>query len=244
MSQEATTTPAPAPNNLTSSLTNIAFNIVIPILVLNKLSLKIGATQALILALAFPLTYGLHDYIKNKKLNYISLLGLLNVLFTGGLALLNVSGIWYAVKEATFPTLIGLFVLGSAFTKKPFIKMIFMNPQLMKLELLDEKLKERNTTEEFQLLLKNSTLLLSGTFAISAFLNYFVARYTFTSIDATLSAEERALLLNDQIAANTAWSNIIITGTSMICLMAILWFLLRGIKKLSGLKLDQIMREG
>lgn len=234
----------PAPHNISTSLLNLAFNIVIPILVLNKLSLKIGPTQALLLALAFPLSYGAYDLIQNRKLNYISLLGLLNVLFTGGLALLSVSGIWYAVKEATFPSLIGLFVLGSAFTKKPFVKMLFMNPQLMKLELLEEKLKEKNTSEDFQVLLKNTTILLAGTFGISAVLNYVVARYTFTHIDPDLSAEQRALLLNDQIAANTAWSNIIITGTSMVCLMAILWFLLRGIKKLSGLKLDEIMKEG
>lgn len=230
-------------NNLTSSLSNLAFNIIIPILVLNKLSLKLGPTQALLLALAFPLSYGIHDFIKSRKINYISLLGLLNVLFTGGLALLEVSGIWYAVKEASFPSLIGIFVLASAFTKRPFIKTLFMNPQLMKLELLQEKLRERENEDAFQTLLKNSTILLAGTFGISAVLNYAVARYTFTHIDPTLPSEQKALLLNEQIAANTAWSNIIITGTSMVCLMAILWFLLRGIKTLSGLKLDEILKE-
>ncbi|WP_374030368.1 VC0807 family protein [Bdellovibrio bacteriovorus] len=101
-----------------NGLLNIVFNIVLPVLILNKLSKFIGPFWALVLALAFPLGYGAYDLIKRKKFNAFSALGLLNVLLTGGLALLGLHGFWFAVKEAAFPALVGLFVLGSAFTKK------------------------------------------------------------------------------------------------------------------------------
>ena len=107
---------------------NLIFNIALPVFILNKLSKTIGPLNALILALAFPLAYGAYDLIKRKKVNAFSILGLLNVSLTGGLALMGLNGFWFAVKEAAFPALVGCFVLGSAFTKKPFIETLFLNP--------------------------------------------------------------------------------------------------------------------
>ena len=57
-------------------------------------------------------------------MNYISVLGLLNILFSGILTILALGGIWFAVKEAFFPLLIGGFVLASSFTLNPFFKTI------------------------------------------------------------------------------------------------------------------------
>ena len=79
---------------------NILFNVAAPVFILNKLSAKLGSKEALLLALAFPLLYGAYDLIKKKKVNYFSLLGLLNVLATGSLAIMGLTGIWFAVKEA------------------------------------------------------------------------------------------------------------------------------------------------
>ena len=89
---------------------NLLVNIAIPVLILNKLSQKIGPTQALILAVAFPLTYGIYDLIRRKKWNAFSLLGLLNVSITGSLAVFGLGGVWFQIKEAAFPLLIGIFV--------------------------------------------------------------------------------------------------------------------------------------
>ena len=121
-----------------NSWMNLIFNIILPVLILNKLTKYLGPLNALLLALAFPLCYGIYDLIKRKKVNAFSALGLINVSVTGGLALLGIHGFWFAVKEAAFPTLVGLFVFGSAFSKKPFIESIFLNPGVMKVDLLEE----------------------------------------------------------------------------------------------------------
>ncbi|WP_374033213.1 VC0807 family protein [Bdellovibrio bacteriovorus] len=236
----STTQQAPPKEN---GLLNIVFNIVLPVLILNKLSKFIGPFWALVLALAFPLGYGAYDLIKRKKFNAFSALGLLNVLLTGGLALLGLHGFWFAVKEAAFPALVGLFVLGSAFTKKPFIETLFLNPALMKVDLLEERLKEKGKQKEFHDHMKSATVWLSLSFAFSAICNFILARKIFINIDSTLSADAQSTVLNEQIAQMTTWSMAIIMVPSMIFLLGIFWYLMRGIKQHSGLSTEELLKE-
>ena len=106
-----------------NSFTNILFNILIPVLILNK-GHKYGldAKASVVIALAFPLFFTVKSLVQEKKFDFVSLLGLLNVLISGVLTLLTLGGIWFAVKEAAFPLLIGCFVLASSFTKNPFFQ--------------------------------------------------------------------------------------------------------------------------
>ena len=129
---QKTSAPA-APEN---GLFNLAFNILFPILILKYLTERIGALPTLVLALAFPVGYGIYDGLKRKKANVFSILGMTNVLLTGGLAVLGLGGIWFSIKEAAFPALVGLFVFLSAYSQKPFIKTLFVNPQLINIDLL------------------------------------------------------------------------------------------------------------
>ena len=222
---------------------NLIFNILLPVLILNKVSKFIGPFPALLLALAFPLGYGAYDLIQRKKVNAFSVLGLLNVLFTGGLALMGLNGFWFAVKEAAFPCLVGLFVLGSAFTKRPFIETLFLNPALMKVDLLEERLKEKDKKAEFHAHMKKATLLLSLSFAFSAVLNFVLAKRIFINIDPTLTPEAQSIILNEQIAQMTTWSMAVIMVPSIIFLIAIFLYLLKGIKNYAGLSTEELLKE-
>lgn len=222
---------------------NILFNIVLPVLILNKLSKFIGPLAALVLALAFPLGYGAYDLVKRKKTNAFSVLGLLNVLFTGGLAVLGLNGFWFAVKEAAFPTLVGLFVLGSAFTRRPFIETLFLNPSVMKVDLLEQKLAEHGKQTEFHEHMRKATYWLSLSFVFSAVCNFVLARRIFTQIDPSLTPDAQSLVLNEQIADMTTWSMAIIMVPSILFLLGIFWYLMRGIKQHSGLSMEDLMQE-
>lgn len=222
---------------------NILFNIVLPVFILNRLTKHLGPGGALILALAFPLSYGAYDLFKRRKTNAMSILGLLNVGVTGGLAFLGLTGFWFAVKEATFPLMVGLFVLGSAFTKKPFIETLFLNPAMMKVDLLEERLKEKGKQIEFHAHMRKATMWLAGSFAFSALLNFLLARRIFLEMDPALSSDERSMLLNDQIAQMTSYSMLVIMIPSMIFLMGIFWYLLKGIKENSGLSAEELLQE-
>lgn len=226
-----------------NGLLNLAFNIIIPVLILNKLSKFIGPLAALVLALAFPLGYGIYDLVKRKKTNAFSVLGLLNVLFTGGLALLGLNGFWFAVKEAAFPSLVGIFVLGSAFTKRPFIETLFLNPSIMKVDLLEQRLQEHGKQKEFHEHMRKATYWLSLSFVFSAVCNFVLARRIFINIDTSLSPEAQSLMLNDQIAEMTTWSMAIIMVPSILFLLGIFWYLMRGIKQYSGLSTEDLLQE-
>lgn len=224
-----------------NSLLSILFNIAIPVLVLNKLSRPLGSVGALVLALSIPLLYGAYDLVRVKKINFFSILGLLNVLITGGLALLGLKGLWFAIKEAAFPFLIGIFVFFSAYTKKPFIESLFLNPSMFKIELIWQQLAERRQATQFHRYIKWSTIFLSISFFISSLLNFFIAESIFKPIDDTLSAEAQSEILNGQIAQMTTTGQLIIMLPSFLLLLGIFWYLIHGIQKTTGLHWEDLL---
>ncbi len=86
-------------------LFEVLFNVIIPSFILMKFSGEehLGTAMALVVALAFPLVYGGMDLIRNKKFNFISALGFISVLLTGGIGLLELDTRWLALKEALIP---------------------------------------------------------------------------------------------------------------------------------------------
>lgn len=220
---------------------SLLFNIVIPVLILNKGSNYLGTTYALLIALAFPITYGLYDWYQRRKTNVISILGLLNVGLTGGLALSGLTGIWFAVKEAAFPALIGLFVLGSAFTKKPFISSVFLNEQFVRVQIIEAKVSEFGKQLEMEKLLKLSTILLSLSFALSAYLNFALAQYVFKPIDQ--ASPQAAEILNQQIAQMTSWSFVVIMIPTITFLSAVYWYFMTRLSKITGLSHSTIFKQ-
>ena len=100
---------------------NLGFNLILPILLLNKGKSWFGkylepyfenaAVGVLLIALAFPVGYFVYDYVTRKKYNIFSIIGLLSVLLTGGIGILNIPTEWFAVKEAAIPLILGLAVV-------------------------------------------------------------------------------------------------------------------------------------
>lgn len=222
-------------------LLNLIFNIFLPIFILNKGHNLLGLSSfwTLILALTFPFGFGLYDLLKNKKTNFLSILGLINVSITGSLALLGLGGIWFSVKEAAFPLLVGLFVAFSSRSKKPFMETLFFNPSLVNTELIDEKLNQSNSGEAFSKLMKKSTLLLSISFLISGLVNFILAERIFLPLE-NLSPEQHSLALNAQLAEMTKWSMAVLLIPSMIFMMGLFFYVVKKIETLTGLTQEQI----
>jgi hypothetical protein len=234
--------PEKTPETKDNALVNILFNVVIPVFILNKGSERLGAPTALLLALAFPIAFGIWDSRRRKQINMISVLGVINVSITGGLALTGLGGLWFCAKEAAFPALIGAFVAFTAWGKKPFIQTMLINPQAMNIDLIDQKISERGAQNEFQSLLKKSTLMLAASFFVSSILNYIVALRVFLPFESSLSSEAKAQILNQQIAQMTSLSLLSIMLPSMIILMLVLFYLLNRLGKITGLTMNELMK--
>lgn len=227
------------PKRTESPWLNLIFNIALPVLILNKGGAHIGPLYALVLAIFFPLAYGLHDLYKSHKINWISVLGLLNVLLTGGLALLGKTGLWFAFKEAAFPLLIGIFVWFSASTKKPALSYFVLNPQAFNLEKMNQQLDTPEKKSAFDQLVRHSTQLLSLSFAVSALLNFWLAARIFSPIDVSLSADIQSQQLNEQIAKMTQMSFVVILVPSLVILLGIILHFSSRFKKITGTPLEE-----
>ncbi len=222
-------------------LVNLVANVVLPVLILKELSAW-SPLKALILALAFPLGYGLWSYWKSKRINFISLLGLMNTLFTGGFALFKLDGFWFVVKEAAFPFMIGCFVLFSAFRKQPFLKMMLFETGALNTEEILKRIQESQKTAQLLRLFQKGTFFFSLTFFFSAFLNFVLAYRIFTKISVDLSEAEQTALLNQQIAEMTWQGYAVIFAPSIVFFFLILYFFFRSLSKLTGLDFDHLIQ--
>ncbi len=227
--------PAPKRENI---LVNLVCNVVLPTLILMKLSKPeyLGPKLALLTALAFPVGYGLYDLATRRTFNFLSALGFTATLATGGLALLKLDPFWFAVKEAVVPSLIGLTVLVSHMVGRPLVRSMLFNEQVLNVGKIEATIVERSQQKAFAGLLWQSSGLLAASFALSAGLNFALARFLIT-------AQPDTELFNEQLGRLTAWSWPVIVVPSMAMMMFALWRLLKGVERLTGLPMDELFQE-
>jgi intracellular septation protein A len=220
-----------------NALTDLIINIVIPSVILMKLSgeAELGSVGALLLALAFPIGLGIYELVRYRKLNYIAILGLVSVLLTGGIGLLALDPKWLAIKEALVPGVIGLVVWGSTFTRYPIVSKMIFNDTVLNLSLIHEKLKENAQISEFEQCLKRSNFLFSATFFFSSVMNYGLARWIVTSPAGTEA-------FNEELGKMTLLSYPVIAIPSMLMMLGIFYFVWRQLKQMTALETQQIFK--
>lgn len=236
MTSHQKTPPAPAAKQ-ENMLFNIFFNILLPVIILSKGGRFVESPAVvMIVALSFPVCYFFYDLKRRKKYNFFSIIGFVSVLLTGGVGLLALPRFWFIVKEAAIPFLFGLAVIISLKTRYPLIRTLFFNPQIFDVERLKTSLRERRNEAAFEGLLFNGTLLLSVTFFISAVLNWILASRIIQTEPAVDAAQ-----FNIEVGKMTGWSWLIIALPSMIMLMGIFFYLIRGATRMTGLKMDDLL---
>lgn len=85
-------------------------------------------------------------------------------------------------------------------------------------------------------LLRQATGLLALSFFFSAVLNYIVAS-AFIKTEPSVDAAQ----FNAEVGAMTGWSYLIIAVPSMILLFGIMYWVVRGIKRHSGLSFEEAL---
>lgn len=220
-------------------LIDIVVSIVIPSIILTKFSGEdsLGPVNGLLTALSFPTVYFFYEWFNEKKANIISVLGVISVLLTGGVGLLQLDPHWIAVKEAAIPAIIGLVVLISLKTPFPLVKKLIYSDAIIDTEKVGLALKEKDNEAAFETLLTKTSYLLAASFLLSSILNYVLAKMIVVTNPA-----ENAVAFNEEIGKMTALSYPVIVIPSTIVLGFALWNLIRGIKKLTGLSLESVFK--
>lgn len=225
-------------NTKPKPLTELLITLIIPSIILMKFSgpKDLGAVNALLLALAFPLFWGTRDLLKQHKLNLFAALGVISILLTGGIGLLQLDTQWLAIKEAAIPGLIGLAVAVSAHTRYPLVRVLLYTPAIMDVERIQRSLAERGNHAAFESRLRIATWMLAGSFLFSSVMNFFLATWIVVSPTGTPA-------FNEELGRLTLLSYPMIALPSMLIMMVALYYLARSIRDLAGLKLTEALKQ-
>ena len=251
-------------------LTNILVNVLVPIMALTMMSddpaileklqaegidakeprpWHLGPVKALIIALALPLCYGLWFFFRHRRLNFFSVVGLTSVLLTGGLTLY----LWqedgsvrsnaptlFGIKEGSIPLILGLAIFGSHWTKNPLLNTFLYSPQIFDIGKIERAVQERDAGQGYKRLLFTCTILFSASFLVSTLANFFLAQHFLGDIDFNDKLEARRQY-NNGVGKLTFWGFIAIGVPILVILMFVMWHLVKGIKRLTGLDTEEIL---
>ena len=244
-------------------LANILINVIVPVLILSYLSKDpelqerlgkiarpwhIGPLKAMALALLLPLGYGVWHFIKTRKGNFFSALGLVSVLLSGGLTLYlwNANGtvkpnagILFGLKEALIPLALGVAILVSHRTPTPLIRVFLYNDSIFDIPKIERRVAELSAMAEYERLMLGATRLFATSFFLSSLMNLGLAQWFFRGFDA--SAIDALETYNAIIARLTGWGFAVIGVPILIFLFFTLRRLLKGLGQLTGMKDDELM---
>lgn len=246
-----------------SPLANILINVLIPVLALSYLSKDpaiqemlgkdvrvwhIGPLRALFVALAFPIFYGVWFFVKTRKMNFFSGLGLFSVLLTGGLTLFlwNEDGtvkehaaVLFGLKEASIPFVLGVAIVASHWSKTPLLRTFLYSDSLFDIAKIERKVGELGKWEEYGKVLLGATVLFSFSFFVSTVMNFGLAMYFLGNLDH--AAADAMSEYNARVAKVTGWGFLVIGVPIMAFLFFTLSRLLKGLRGITGFEDEDLM---
>lgn len=215
---------------------NLLLTIVVPVVILTRFSgeNQLGPDRGLVLALAFPIGFAIHELIRQRKISAAPIIGVVSVLLTGGFRLFDIPPRWFAIKEAAIPAVLALAILVSAWIGRPLAR-VFLN-QMLDSERVSAALAERGTTEEYEQRTAKATYFLAAAFVLSAILNFALARIVVTS-------DPGSDAFNKELGRMTALSYPVITLPVMVVLIGTILYVLSTVTKLTGMDAEEAMKK-
>lgn len=221
------------------SLFEITVTLLLPSLILMQ-GAKIevlGPAGALALALSLPIGWALREWLTQRGFSVFAALGVVSLVLTGGIGLLELDTRWLAVKEAAVPAVLGLVVVASVFTRKPLVRALLYTPALLDTDKIDTALAARGNQAVFEARLRMATWMLAGSFAFSALMNYLLATWLVTSPTGSAA-------FNEELGRLTLLSYPMIALPATLMMLAVLYYLASHVKRLAGLGLNDVLRGG
>lgn len=222
------------------ALADLVLTVVLPSLALEFLSKpeRLGPAWALGVALIIPAGYGIWCFLQKRGLNFFSVLGLIAVIVTGGLGLLNLTATWFAAKEAAFPILLGLAFPLSHRWGKPLIEELLLNPQVINRKACQKALDTPVKESAFAAVLKKASWAMAAATFASAVANSILAIQLIGEHAPGSEAYVKAI-------GKLNWLGFIIIGFPLLFVtIGLLLWLLRRVCAITGLERDDLLNPG
>ena len=240
-------------------MANILVNVIAPVVVLSFLSKDaslqddpkpwhIGPLWAMIIGLALPIGYGIWFFIKQRRANFFSILGLISVMLTGGLTLYlwNAdgtvkpnAGLLFGIKEGMIPLMLGVAVLMSHRRATPMIRTFLYNDSLFDIAKIENRVKEEGREDAYDRVLVGATRLFATSFFISSLMNLGMAQWFFRDFDPT--AAKALEEFNSIVGRIMGWGFAVIGLPILVFLFLTLRKLMKGLREVTGFKDEELM---
>lgn len=239
--------------NQESSLLDIFVNVIAPVLILSHMSKEdgkfwhLGPIVAMCIALALPLGFGIWHFIKNKTVNLFSFVGLIAILMTGLITIYlfyyeesrEHVAIIFGIKEAVVPLVLGSLFIITHSKKSPLLKTFLYNESLFDVNRIEKTVKEKSEEADYKKLLWQSSLIMFGSFCLSAAANLFLSIYFFQDLEA--SAENWKVEYNEIVGKITGYGFLVIGLPFFFVMAFILYFLMKRLKSITGLSSEEVL---
>lgn len=218
-------------------LLNLALNLVAPVLFLKKAPQWFGLDPlpVLVIALLFPTAYFCYDLWLRKKANPISILGFVSVFLTGSVGAFHLPRLWFLIKEAALPVLIGAAVVLTQKTRSPLVKTFLFNESVFDIPRIEAVLKERQREAEFTALLSRCTWMIAGSFLLSGAIQWGLAAHI-----VTVEPADNPALFNEQVSDVVWISHLVVMIPALAITGVALWQLVKGLERLTALPFEQL----
>ena len=243
-------------DNGTKSLLNVLLSVLAPVLILDHCStsgpglLELGTTWAMVVALALPLGCGVWMFLEHRKVDPITLFGLMGTILTGVVTIYANTGDggairpdtpwWYAAKEALIAALLGGAMLVTARRRDSMLRLFIYSDSLFDVALIEKTIQAAAQTDAYNRLLWKASAFTASTLFFSAAANFCLALYFLLPV-LKQPAEKQILEYNYAVSSMTWWGYLVIGVPLMITLILVMRYLLRKLGELSGLDRDALL---
>lgn len=195
----------------------------------------LGPKYSLAIALLFPLGYGIYDFFRVRKVNFISVLGFVSVLLTGTFGLLELNPLLLAIKEASVPLVIAIFVAISIRMNRNVVSSLFFNEEVFDMQRVYSVLDERGKRQEYDLMFRKASYWVVVSFLLSSILNFTLARIILQSPPGTEA-------YTAEIGKLTGLSFPVIAVPCTVILVVVMFYIIKKITQMTDIPMEELLK--
>lgn len=237
-------------DNGLKNLLNVLLSVLAPVIILEKCSAQgdsvwhLGTTWAMVVALSLPIACGIYSFATTRKVEMLTVFGLLGTVLTGLVTLYAQTGAsealrpdtpwWYAAKEALIPLLLCGAVLITANRPESLLRAFVYSDSLFDIPSIEQAVDRLGQQHDYRALLRSANLMLAGSLVVSATANFALALFFLLPV-LDLPAAQQAEQYNYAVGKMTWWGYLIIGIPLMVTLIIVIRRLGSRLSSLTGL---------